>query len=186
MRITSGILKNRRFEVPQQAVRPTKEAVREAVFSSLGGRCDGLRVLDLYAGAGSLGLEAWSRGAESVTFVEQDSAVCAMLQENIRKLACDGLGETRCIRADAIEWLERAGERFDLILADPPYDLPDAMVLTLDGIAGHSVLTDTGTVVYELRSEKKGEPPRGWDIRRDRKYGKTRVLMLQRKSEEES
>jgi len=74
MRITSGILRNRRFNVPKQDVRPTQERVREAIFSSLGGTCEGMKVLDLFAGAGGLGLEAWSRGAESVTFVEKTPA----------------------------------------------------------------------------------------------------------------
>ena len=67
IRVTSGILKGRRFDVVGEAVRPTMESVREAIFSSLGGSCKGLRVLDLYAGSGSLGLEAWSRGARGNT-----------------------------------------------------------------------------------------------------------------------
>ena len=74
MRITSGWLRNRRFEVPKGDVRPTMESVREALFSSLGGSCEGWRVLDLFAGSGALGLEAWSRGAEHVRFVEKQSA----------------------------------------------------------------------------------------------------------------
>ena len=85
---------------------------------------------------------------------------------------------------DAVKWLERAGERFDLILADPPYDLPDAMHLTLAGIADHSVLTGHGTVVYELRSSGAVDVPAGWSVLRDRTYGKTRVIMLQPEHEE--
>ena len=160
------------------------EAVREAIFSSLGGTCEGLKVLDLFAGAGSLGLEAWSRGADSVTFVEQHSAVLKNLQENIRSLEDDKLGKTFCIRADAIKWLGHAGERFDIILADPPYDLPDAMSLTLEGIARHSVLTEGGTVVYEFRSKGVPEIPAGWTVLRDKQYGRTRVLILKLNSEE--
>jgi 16S rRNA (guanine966-N2)-methyltransferase len=182
MRITSGILRNRRFDVPDREVRPTMEAVREAVFSSLGSVA-GLKVLDLFAGSGALGLEAWSRGADSVTFVEQSPNVCKTLQRNIELLEGDGLGRTKCIRYDATKWLGRADGRFDLVLADPPYDLPDAMVNTLEGIAGHSVLTEGGTVVYEMRS--KGEPkvPGGWEIVRDKRYGKTRVLTLKPKKD---
>ncbi|MBT8046656.1 MAG: 16S rRNA (guanine(966)-N(2))-methyltransferase RsmD [Pontiella sp.] len=186
MRVTSGILRNRRFEVPNQEVRPTMESVREAVFSSLGGSCAGLKVLDLFAGSGALGMEAWSRGAASVTFVEQHPGVCKTLQANIAALEHDTLGETRCIKADALKWLERAGERFDLILADPPYDLPDAMQQTLDGIARHSVLTEDGTVVYELRSKGSVEVSADWSVLRDKQYGKTRVLILQLKREDKS
>ena len=184
MRITSGILKNRRFEVPRsEAVRPTMEAVREAVFSSLGGSCEGLRVLDLFAGSGAMGLEAWSRGAACVTFVERDSRVWKGLRENIQTLENDeALGRTECVKADTFQWLERAtGGPFDLILADPPYDLPDAPKRTLDGIASRSVLTDGGMVVYELRRKTPFDLPDGWEVVRDKRYGKTRVLMLKQK-----
>lgn len=186
MRITSGILRSRRFEVPKQEVRPTMESVREAIFSSLGGSCAGLKVLDLFAGSGALGLEAWSRGAESVTFVEQHGAVFRNLQQNIEQLNCAELGETRCVRAEAIKWLERAGAPFDLILADPPYDLPGAMHATLDGIVCGSVLTADGVLVYELRSSGDVEMPEGWKVLRDKTYGKTRVIILKQKKEDAS
>ena len=86
---------------------------------------------------------------------------------------------------DENEKLARAVEQFDLILADPPYDLPDAMRETLDGIARHSVLTDGGTVVYELRSKGVVDVPEGWSVSRDKTYGKTRVMMLRCESEDE-
>lgn len=179
-------MRSRRFNVPDAEVRPTMESVREAVFSSLGGRCDGLKVLDLYAGSGALGLEAWSRGAESVTFVEQSANVWRNLQKNIETLAHDDLGETKCVKSDAVRWLARAGGKFDLILADPPYDLPDAMVNTLAGIIEHSVLSDDGILVYEMRS--KGDPvvSDDWDVLRDKQYGKARVLVLELKKKEVS
>jgi 16S rRNA (guanine966-N2)-methyltransferase len=185
MRITSGILRNRRFEVPDQEVRPTMEAVREAVFSSLGGSCEGLDVLDLFAGSGALGMEAWSRGAKSVTFVEQHPLVFRNLQANLEALGNDQLGGTKCWKSDAIKWLDRATGQFDLILADPPYDLPDAMANTLAGIANGSVLTGDGILVYEMRS--KGDPvvPEEWNVIRDKRYGKTRVLILKLKQKEE-
>jgi 16S rRNA (guanine966-N2)-methyltransferase len=185
MRITSGILRNRRVNVPKQEVRPTMESVREAVFSSLGGSCEGLNVLDMFAGSGALGLEAWSRGAAAVTFVEQHPVVWKNLQQNIDLLDSEELGKAACIKADAIRWLERGGERFDLILADPPYDLPNAMLQTLEAIARHSVLTEGGTLVYELRSSGVAQPPDGWKVVRDKTYGKTRVMTLQLKPEDE-
>jgi 16S rRNA (guanine966-N2)-methyltransferase len=186
MRITSGYLRNRRLNVPDSEVRPTMDAVREAIFSSLGNTCEGLKVLDLFAGSGALGMEAWSRGAEAVTFVEQSSNVWRNLQQNIQSLECDELGKTTCIKGDAVKWLGRAGEQFDLILADPPYDLPDAMENTLAGIVEHSVLKADGILVYEMRS--KGDPSisNDWKIIRDKRYGKTRVLILKRKTEDAS
>jgi len=183
MRVTSGILRNRRFHVPDREVRPTMESVREAVFSALGGHCGGLKVLDLFAGSGALGLEAWSRGAESVVFVEKSATVFRNLQQNIRELEGEGLGTVKCIKADAIQWLDRAVGPFDLILADPPYDLPDAMEQTLDGIARCSALTDGGRLVYEMRS--RGEPvvSDAWQVLKDKRYGKTRVLILEKAGE---
>lgn len=162
------------------------EAVREAVFSSLGGSCEGKKVLDLFAGSGALGLEAWSRGADSVTFVEKHGQVYRNLEENIQALEQHDLGNVRTIKADAIQWLGRAREQFDLVLADPPYDLPDAMARTLDGIAKHSVLTADGILVYELRASGAVEVLDHWKVLRDKTYGKTRVLMLQLDREDES
>ena len=162
------------------------DAVREAIFSSLGGNCEGQKVLDLFAGSGALGMEAWSRGADSVTFVEQSSNVWKNLQKNIESLESDDLGKTKVFKSDAVRWLSRAGGQFDLILADPPYDLPDAMENTLDGIVKNSVLKADGILVYEMRS--RGEPmiSNDWNIIRDKKYGKARVLILKLKSEDES
>ncbi|MDF7822870.1 16S rRNA (guanine(966)-N(2))-methyltransferase RsmD [Pontiellaceae bacterium B12227] len=184
MRITSGILRNRRFEVPDSEVRPTMESVREAIFSSLGS-VEGLKVLDLFAGSGALGMEAWSRGADTVTFVEQHAKVWKNLQKNIQSLESEALGGTRVFKSDAIQWLSRAGATFDLILADPPYDLPGAMQHTLEGIVEHSVLTPDGILVYEMRS--KGDPvvSSDWNIMRDKRYGKTRVLVLKLKKTED-
>jgi len=177
-------LRNRRFNVPKQEVRPTKERVREAMFSSMGGSCEGLKVLDLFAGAGSLGLEAWSRGAESVTFVEQNPTVWKNLQKNTEILAHGELGAAKCIKADAIRYLARADGPFDLILADPPYDLPDAMAQTLARIVEHSVLTEDGLLVYELRSSDAFEVSRDWKLLRDKVYGDTRVLILKLNNED--
>ena len=182
MRITSGILRNRRFSVPDREVRPTMEAVREAVFSSLGS-VEGLSVLDLFAGSGALGMEAWSRGAASITFVEQHSNVWKNLQRNIQALESPALGKTTVFKADAVKWLSRGEGPFDLILADPPYDLPDAMADTLAGIAGHSVLTPGGILVYEMRSKGEPEISDEWNVVRDKRYGKTRVLILKQKKD---
>jgi 16S rRNA (guanine966-N2)-methyltransferase len=184
MRVVSGILRNRRFQVPKDAVRPTKEQVREAVFSSLGGRCDGWRVLDLFAGAGGLGLEAWSRGAAEVCFVEKNPKVWRVLSDNVEQLREDGLGAVRCVRGDALTFLRSRPPAFDLILADPPYDLPDAMDQTLQGIAAHSVLAPDGRVVYELRSSDRFELPPDWELLRDKVFGAARVLMLKQKKGE--
>ncbi len=141
-------------------------------------------MLDLFAGAGSLGLEAWSRGATSVVFVEQNPLVWKNLQGSIHTLDQDELGAVRCVKADAFRWMGRAGEAFDLIFADPPYNLPDAMTQTLAGIMEHSVLTDGGLLVYELRSSDVFEISKDWNVLRNKVYGDTRVLMLKLNDED--
>ena len=86
MRITSGILKNRKIKSFDVDIRPTKESVREAIFSSIGGTCKNLHILDLYAGYGSFGLEAWSRGARRVTFVENHKFLTNQLSQFIKDI----------------------------------------------------------------------------------------------------
>jgi 16S rRNA (guanine966-N2)-methyltransferase len=179
MKITSGILRNRLFNAPNIEVRPTKSQVREAIFSSLGGHCNGLSVLDLFAGSGGLGLEAWSRGAAEVTFVEQHALVWNNLKANVEALQNDQLGAVHCLKADGLRYPSRAGaKQYDLIFIDPPYDLPDAMEITLGGIREHGILAAGGQVVYERRANDRYELPPGWQEIRNKEYGYTRVLYL--------
>ena len=182
MRITSGWLRNRRFEVPKGDVRPTMEAVREALFSSLGGSCEGWRVLDLFAGSGALGLEAWSRGAAQVRFVEKQSVAVAQIEANVEALRVEELGDTEVVRADVLRWLPSAFGSYELIFADPPYDLPEAFSQTLAGVAQAGILADDGWLIYEMRGVQSVEIPADWKVMRDKAYGKTRIVMLKRES----
>lgn len=122
LRIVAGELGGRYVSAPPgRQVRPTREQVREAWFSALGERVVGARVLDLFAGSGALGLEALSRGAESVDFVESHRRVAEVLRENVEEL---GVSErVRLFRRDVAAFLEREVDRRDyaLALADPPY-----------------------------------------------------------------
>ena len=180
MRITSGILKNRRLKTLEAEFRPTKESVREAVFSSLGGSCDGLHVLDLYAGTGSLGLEAWSRGAKHVSFVEKQKILIDQLYQNIQVMRNDSLGTTDVIFADVCAWLKKNITSYDIIFADPPYNEEDTFINTLDAIEQNSSLSSTGCVVYELRYTQNIPLVKSWNIIKEKRYGKTKILMLKR------
>lgn len=142
MRIITGRWRGHKIRAPGgRDVRPTADRVKEAWMSMLGGRVVGARVLDLFAGSGSLGLECLSRGARNVSFVERSGPVLDILRSNVRKLGPDE-GEVRIVRSDAMAYLERltaeragavggtadgaAGEAadrfdFDIALADPPY-----------------------------------------------------------------
>ena len=182
MRITSGYLLNRKFEVPLNEVRPTMEAVREALFSSLGGHCSGLHILDLYAGTGSLGLEAWSRGAASITFVEKDHLAVKTIQRNIDNLHSKDLGSTDVVCEDAIKYLVKAKDKYDLIFADPPYDMVDAFEKTLSAISNAGIFTKSGMLVYEMRKKQEWNLPANWVLKRNKCYGKTRILILSQES----
>jgi 16S rRNA (guanine(966)-N(2))-methyltransferase RsmD len=131
MRIIGGFLKRREIVVPPgRIVRPTTDRTREAIFNLVEHRIDleESDVLDLFAGSGSLGFEAVSRGARSVVLVERERQAVRCLRDNARKLDI----EDACsiVQADAGHWLDRfGGPGFDLILADPPYDYPDLTAL---------------------------------------------------------
>ena len=129
MRIVGGQFGGRRLVIPKDArVRPTADRVREAWMSILGDALEGARVLDLFAGSGALGLEALSRGAASVTFVELNSPSLRALQQNIASL---GVSEAVTVhRGDAMRHAERlAAGAYDVVLADPPYTVDHASEL---------------------------------------------------------
>jgi 16S rRNA (guanine966-N2)-methyltransferase len=123
MRVVAGEYRGRRLTAPRRAgTRPTADRVREALFSILG-PVAGLRVLDLYAGSGALGIEALSRGAAEATFVDSDRAAVAAVRENLERI---GAQEARIFRAEARSFLRgaaRHGDAWDLVLLDPPYRL---------------------------------------------------------------
>lgn len=127
MRITAGHARGLQLKTPRdRSVRPTPDMLKQAIYSSLGGFVVGARTLDLFSGSGSLGLDALSRGAASVIFVEAAASSVKLLEQNIALVtkAMDNADAARVIRADVFEWLERNAanvEPFDLILADPPY-----------------------------------------------------------------
>jgi 16S rRNA (guanine966-N2)-methyltransferase len=123
MRIVGGQFGGRRLVVPKDTrVRPTADRVREAWMSILGDELQGARVLDLFAGSGALGLEALSRGAAAVTFVELNAASLRALDQNITTLTVEDAVTVH--RGDALRYAERLPERaFDIVLADPPYTI---------------------------------------------------------------
>lgn len=130
MRIIAGEWRGRRIAAPPgRGVRPTGDRIREAWLSAMGGRLDGLRVWDLFAGSGALGLECLSRGAAHCTFVERAPAALRVIRANIDAL---GAGDrSRVVHADVHGWLgaDPPPAPPDLALADPPYGTGDARAL---------------------------------------------------------
>lgn len=169
--------------------RPTQDKVRQAIFSALAAKVPGAKVLDLFAGAGSLGLEAWSRGAGEVWWVESHPGTCHQLQKTVAELC--GAAATGVVvrRADALRFLEAppAGHpSFDLIMADPPYDRAGQyqwLEKTLRALESGSMLAANGVLVFEMGSEEKPQLTGSWRAVWDRTYGDSRVVMLVRAGE---
>lgn len=176
-RIIGGDLGGRRLSTPEgDNTRPTSDRVREALFGSLAaaGVLDGAHVLDLYAGSGAVGLEALSRGAESVLFVEAHAATARVLRRNIAALGVSAATAVNTARLPTA-LKQEPPRRFDLVFADPPYHLDDtelAGVLSL--LIEHDWLAAEADVVVE-RSQRSGEPrwPEGLTLDRSRRYGET-------------
>jgi 16S rRNA (guanine966-N2)-methyltransferase len=173
VRIVAGAAKGRRLQAPKgDEARPTADRVKEALFSSLQPVVPGARVLDLYAGSGALGLEALSRGASQVTFVERANASLTALRRNIEVV---GLPGTTVVADDAARALrgDLPAGPFDLVLADPPYRLPKAQLAELlADLVRH--LAPGATVVVE-RAARDGGPPWPDELRPGdpRRYGDT-------------
>ena len=176
MRIIAGSHKGARIFAPKGSdTRPTGDRVREAAFNLIG-PVDGVRVLDLYAGSGAMGLEALSRGAASATFVEADRAAAETIVRNLDKL---GLTAATVLRHDAARMLATeaaAGRRYDLVLVDPPYRM---LAGVLPMLATHlpAVLEPDGLVVVE--SDAREEPELPLPKRTSRRYGSARVTVFE-------
>ena len=150
MRIIAGKARGRSLRAPPHtSVRPTSDRVRETLFNVLGQWLEGERVLDLYAGAGGLGLEAISRGAGHCTFVEQDRVTMAALAENARSVGVSGQCTTLLRSVDrALKQLAASGAVFELIFADPPYALHQLAGL-LEQLDRDGLVAPGGRVVVE-------------------------------------
>ena len=150
MRVLAGAFKGRRLVTPRgTTTRPTADQVRLALLDALGPSLLGARVLDLFAGAGGVGLEALSRGAAHVTLVERDARAVAALATNVRALGVEG--RTRVLRADvgrALGRLAVEGLRFDVVFLDPPYD-GDLAEETLAALGGGAVTAPGARVVAQ-------------------------------------
>lgn len=174
MRIIAGKAKGRRLRVPKQrSVRPTSDYLREALFDILGTSVGGVRFLDLYAGSGAVGIEAVSRGAIEVVFLEHDPACLQVLRENVERV---GYAGQRVIAGDVLRVLPRLarqGERFDMIFLDPPYGTGLAR-RTLNIMAAGDLLRPRGVVIVEHFAKELLPPRIGVLARfREKRHGQT-------------
>jgi 16S rRNA (guanine(966)-N(2))-methyltransferase RsmD len=172
VRIVAGRYGGRRITAPAgRATRPTSDRVREALFSILGARVDGARVLDLFAGSGALGLEALSRGAATATFVDSEPAAIRAIRANLAAL--EAAAEVHA--QDALRFLDgaaRATRQYDLVFLDPPYRLAERLGPRLSE-ALPAVLAPAAVVVAE--SDKRAPPALGLPLHDERRYGDTLI-----------
>jgi 16S rRNA (guanine966-N2)-methyltransferase len=149
MRIITGRFKGRTLKtVRDLSVRPATDRVRQTIFNILANRMEfeGIRVLDLFAGSGSLGIETLSRGASSAVFVESGREAAAFIEENLRTCGCDA--EAEVVREDARLFIEREEQAYDLVFADPPYAYEGTLLLP-EQIFGRSLVAPGGFLLIE-------------------------------------
>ena len=173
--------------MPGKAVRPTQDRVRQALFSALATRIAECRFLDLFAGSGAVGLDAWSRGAGRVVWVERDPRVARVLQANVQGLCAPGGDGTesrvQVVRADALRFLEKGQGLgpFDLIFADPPYDRDGErgwLERILAALNESPLLAGQGLVIMEQSARETPILAAGWRLLAERSYGETVLRTL--------
>jgi len=183
LRVISGSARGRKLKVPAGlAVRPTADRVKEALFNILRDQVPGCRFLDLFAGSGSIGIEALSRGAGAAVFVETNHRHAAMIKENLK-----ATGLEQCARlipakvAEALRLLAEEGQAFNLIFLDPPY-LKNLEAVTMADIDRYQLLKPEGLIIVE--SSKRDCLPESVDslkLLRTEKYGDTLLSFYGRK-----
>ena len=177
-RISGGVHRGRTLRTPPASgLRPTSERVRAALFSIIGAEAvEGKRVADLYAGAGTLGLEALSRGAAWVSFVERNGRLCSAIRGHLGALGLDSQAEVR--RGAVLRTVESLPGGYDLVMADPPYD-SDELLGLVEALQSPRLLNAGGLAVLEHRSDDEEDYAFGrFSLRASRTYGDTGITIL--------
>jgi 16S rRNA (guanine966-N2)-methyltransferase len=174
LRVAGGEARGRRLKTPK-GIRPTQGIVKEAMFNLVGPAIDGVYVLDLFAGSGAIGIEALSRGAAGVTFVDHEPRGLAILRQNLEVLDLKSLGQV--VRADVVRWLESSPDQLrqaGYVFMDPPYEDPilDRALKAIDRVV------TAATVVVEHSRRQELPALTRMHVDRQRKYGDTMVSVL--------
>ncbi|MEP6751516.1 MAG: 16S rRNA (guanine(966)-N(2))-methyltransferase RsmD [Candidatus Dormiibacterota bacterium] len=174
LRVAGGEARGRRLKAPK-GIRPTQGMVKEAIFNLVGPGIDGVHVLDLFAGSGAIGIEALSRGAAGVTFVDREPRGLAILRQNLEVL--DLKARSQVVRADVVRWLESSPNELKqagFVFMDPPYEDPvlDRALKAIDRVASNATL-----VVEHSRRQELPVLTR-MHLDRQRRYGDTMVSVL--------
>ncbi len=175
MRIITGKYKGRRLFSPRgESIRPATDRAKGSIFNSLQSRIsiDGMQVLDLFAGTGSLGFEALSRGASAVTFVDDSRSALDVIERNARDLDC--LDQCTVICADAFSFVEQGRGEYGLVFADPPYPYEKTTQLPA-AIFGRQLLERGGFLIIEHAKRTSFEPSPLYRISAQKEFGNTRL-----------
>ena len=180
MRVIAGSAGGVRLAVPKHGVRPTMDRVKAAIFSSLGDAIIGARVLDLFAGSGALGIEALSRGASFVLFVEEDRQSTEVIEKNLAKTKL----KARVRHQDVFDFLGISSgiAKFQIIFADPPYEKTKSGERFTEKLLANEtlprLLNRDGIFVLEKRPGEALPETKVWRVVRQKTYGATEVLFL--------
>ena len=187
MRVVAGECKGRKLSVlPGRDTRPTTDRVREALFSSLGDKVVGARVLDLFAGTGALGIEALSRGAVFSIFVEKSKSAFNIVDKNVS--GCGFSSKSRTVLGEALRTLSKLqveGAQFDLVFLDPPYK-SNLLAKVLTRLADSELLAERGTVIAEHCSEVELSIPEGLQKITTKRYAGAALTFVARRVYEAS
>jgi 16S rRNA (guanine966-N2)-methyltransferase len=182
-RVIAGSAKGVRLEAPGPRTRPLSDRVKQTLFGILEPELGDARVLDLFAGSGAVGIEALSRGAAFVVFVEKDSGAAGVIDANLRAARLAGPGAV-VVRADAVGWLRDrwSGEPFDIVVADPPYADTAVLgrVLELLGAASAPVASGGRVVAKHFWRDRPPDRIGMLSAERDRRFGETALTFYRR------
>lgn len=184
-RIIAGSAKGVRLRAPGPGTRPFSDRVKQTLFAILEPELDGARVLDLFAGSGAAGIEALSRGAASVVFVERDAGAAAVIEANLSASRLAG-PTAIVVRTDVLAWLQRgeaaAHGPFDLVLADPPYAEVDLLRRTLEALGAKDAPLAAGARVVAKHFWRDRPPERVGMLasERDRRFGESALTFYRR------
>jgi len=177
IRIIGG--RNKSYRIVFKAsptLRPTTDRAKETLFSWLQFELENKSCLDLFAGTGSLGLEALSRGAQHVTFVEREKSLYKNIIKNISNL--DYENKIQAVCSDSFKWLKTNKQKFDLIFLDPPFDLIDYKIL-IRAIFQNNVLNEDGKIFLESSKHTSIELSKTQNVLKDKTIGDVRLIILQ-------
>ncbi|MGH2738991.1 MAG: RsmD family RNA methyltransferase [Actinomycetota bacterium] len=175
MRVIAGEARGTRLVRPPGGTRPLSDRAREGLFSSLGGRVDGAACLDLFAGTGSIGIEALSRGASSCRFVERNPVAIRALRRNLGHTRLEA--RSRITRGDVERFLGRTNERYDLAFLDPPYALARVRLRAILESLGSPLGLGGAFALHLPRRTSTDVIPLDFEIRRRLTYGDTLILI---------